>query len=563
MTQQPVDLGFDDDTPVAPPKRKPKPALLPPADFSTPLGRTLPHSIEAEEYLLSCCLIEDSDTLAKCLDEQLPPTAFYSPANRLIYEHLRDIFAKQRMVSVAILAEELKKSKQLEAVGGFAYLMQISGCIPTTAQAQYFLDKVSELNTLRELIKLSTGAVERCFEYQGDITELVSETLAKIKGIEPKTAKLEGIPLTQFKVPDPSDPSILIGNRWLSRGDGAIMASTSGMGKSSMCMQMACHWAIGRDIFNGFRPHGDLKSLIFQSEDSDADIGEVVASMVAAMGLSKAEVEKIAANVIVVSDRIHSGDSFITELKRQVAIHKPDIVWINPLLAYIGGDINDAGAVGHFLREQLNGVNHPPKLAYILIHHTSKPPKEKGDRRWNEVMYDMAGSADLTNWARAIISLRPADNEGEFNLVLAKRGPRAGLQIKVPSNKNPEIMLYQTVNQIGLRHSKQRIKIHGQDLPMIYWEMLEQLAHESQPKVNVGGRRRDVSFEDFKCIFPVGIDKALGFRPLLRMAKEIRPTMGNGSLMNLIENSMSVGELRSDKRDPKFPKYYQEPKKET
>ena len=565
MSNDPVDLGFDDDAPVEKPKGKtaPKPPQLVPDYFSVPdpVGRTLPHSIEAEEYLLSCCLIDESDTFSKCLEAQLPPSAFYSAANRLIYEHLRDIYGKLRMVSVAVLAEELKKSKQLDTVGGFKHLMKISGMVPTTAQAQYFLDKVSELGTLRELIKLSTGAVENAFNYQGDIDELVGGVMAKLKGIEPKTAKLEGIPLPDFKIPDPSDPSILIGNRWLSRGDGAIMASTSGMGKSSMCLQMACHWAIGRDLFGGFRPHGELKSLIFQSEDSDADIGEVVASMIVAMNLDDKEVATIRKNVIVVSDRIHSGDSFIAELKRQVAIHKPDIVWINPLLAYIGGDVNDAAAVGHFLREQLNGLNHPPRHAYIIIHHTSKPPKEKGDRRWNEVMYDMAGSADLTNWARAVISLRPADNQGEFNLVMAKRGPRAGVQIKVPSTQNPSIMLYQTVTQIGLRHSKERIKIHNQDLPMIYWEQLDQVAQESSDKSPSVNRQLSADFKDFKPIFPVGIEKAIGFRPLHRMAREIRPTLGNTAMFNLIQSSLNTGEISKDNRVPTQPKYYIEPKK--
>src|SRR5882672_10202751 len=101
------------------------------------IGRTPPHSIEAEEYLLSCCLLDGSDSIARCLEAKLPSAAFYSAPNRLIFEKLCELYQKSPPVDVAVLAEELKTSRQLESIGGFAYLTQISGRIPTTAQAQY------------------------------------------------------------------------------------------------------------------------------------------------------------------------------------------------------------------------------------------------------------------------------------------------------------------------------------------------------------------------------------------------------------------------------------------
>jgi len=139
------------------------------------LGRTPPHSIEAEEYLLSCCLLDGSDSIARCLEAKLPSAAFYSPANRLIYEKLCELYQKNPPVDVAVLAEELKTAQQLESIGGFAYLTQISGRIPTTAQAQYFIDKVRELYLLRELIKVATGAVENCYNYQGGLEEFIDK----------------------------------------------------------------------------------------------------------------------------------------------------------------------------------------------------------------------------------------------------------------------------------------------------------------------------------------------------------------------------------------------------
>jgi replicative DNA helicase len=142
----------------------------------TPVAaRVLPHSLEAESYLLGCCLLDGSDTIARCLEAKLPPAAFTSAANRLIYEKLIELYQKSPPVDIAVLAEELKTGRQLEAIGGYAYLVQITGSIPTTAQAQYFLDKVRELHLLRELIKAATGAVEDCFNYRGGLEEFVDK----------------------------------------------------------------------------------------------------------------------------------------------------------------------------------------------------------------------------------------------------------------------------------------------------------------------------------------------------------------------------------------------------
>lgn len=139
------------------------------------VGRTAPHSIEAEEYLLACCLLDGNDTVARCLEGKISPAAFYGPANRLVYEKLVELYNKGSAIDLAVLAEELKTSKQLDEIGGYAFLTQISGRIPTTAQAGYFIEKLHELYLLRELIKVATGAVENCYSYQGGLQEFIDK----------------------------------------------------------------------------------------------------------------------------------------------------------------------------------------------------------------------------------------------------------------------------------------------------------------------------------------------------------------------------------------------------
>ena len=144
---------------------------LPPS----PPDRSPPHSAEAEEHVIACCLLDGSDSIARCLEARITAESFYFPANRLLFEVLIELYQKNPPVSLEILAEELKTRRQLEAVGGFPYLMQVTGKIPTTAHAGYFIGKVREKQLLRELIKTATGAVEQAYSFAGGLEEFVDK----------------------------------------------------------------------------------------------------------------------------------------------------------------------------------------------------------------------------------------------------------------------------------------------------------------------------------------------------------------------------------------------------
>ncbi len=384
-----------------------------------------------------------------------------------------------------------------------------------------------------------------------DLNEMVSNITELPPLFISSRIELTAKPLTDFDLPSRDDGSVLIGDRYLSKGDGAILCSTSGMGKSSFSIQAATTWALGQPMFGGFHPSRPLKSLMFQSEDSEGDIAEVKLSLFHAMKLDDKQVATVGDNVVIVTDRIHRGDAFMVELKRQIGLHKPDLVWINPLLAFIGGDVNDAQEAGKFLREGLNSLNEPAQFAYIIVHHTSKPPKEKSDRKWNEVMYDMAGSADLTNWARAIISLRPGDDEGKFNLVLAKRGRRAGF---TREKKGKIATFMEPVTTISVKHSTERFTPDRYEMPVIHWSVCDDVVES----VGAGGRQRAAKLDKFIHVFGIGIDNSIGFRPMLRAAQEIQPTLSNTAFYNMLDAATEAGSVIVDKRNPRQPKYYVE-----
>src|SRR5215212_5570143 len=144
------------------------------------VGRTLPHSIEAEEYLLSCCFLDGADVVSRCLEARIKPESFYDSKHGIVFERLLDLYNRQAPIDISVVAEELKTARLLDQIGGYAFLTQVSSRIPTTAQASYFIEKVREQALLRELIRSATGAVEDCYGFTGGIDEFVDQIETKI-----------------------------------------------------------------------------------------------------------------------------------------------------------------------------------------------------------------------------------------------------------------------------------------------------------------------------------------------------------------------------------------------
>jgi hypothetical protein len=380
---------------------------------------------------------------------------------------------------------------------------------------------------------------------------------SRIEALRSRNEEYPATPLPRFGVPDPADKSVLLGDRYLNRGDGMVLSSTSGMGKSSIALQQAVCYALGRP-FMGIRPNGPLRSLVVQAEDSDGDIGEVWESLRHMMHLSPAEEALVEERVLIVTERVRRGHSFIDALRRLIARHKPDLVWVNPLQAYIEGDVTDGRDLGDFLRAGLNSLNEPASFAFVLVHHTTKPAtgKERAERLWHEVMYDMAGGAEIINWARAIMSLRAAGQKGEFTLVLAKRGNRAGVTREVPQGAG---VRDEIVTSIYLKHSEELIELPGRKkrLRAIFWEPRTPDAEETT-KAGAGkgaGAPRQFSFATYKDAFPKAEEAATGFRRIHAVARDMKP-IGVSAFYSVIDDAVQAGALGVSKDDRGRPRYW-------
>lgn len=504
-----------------------------------PSERPQPYSEEAEQHVLSCCILDGQETMARCESEHLTPESFYIPANRLIYRTLRTMWANSQPIDVTTLIEELDKSGTITAVGGLPYLMQVSGRIPTTAHAGYFIERVRELATKREVIRQANTLLEHA--YNGvPAADLLQEAEESLRSLSPPRAPQRLRSLFDFPLPLDDDKSILLGNRYLNRGDALVLSSTSGMGKSSMSLQMAVLWALGHP-FAGIKPNGPMRSLIIQSEDSDGDIAEIITSLCHSLSLTERQKDEVRERVRIVTDRVSRGPRFIANLRRQVDSFNPDLVFINPLQAFMDGDVTQSQDLGAFLREGLNSLNEPPRFGYVVIHHTVKPAtgKDKSERLWHEVMYDMAGGAEIINWARAIMSLRPTETEGHFVLNLAKRGKRAGVMEKEQFNA---AFRWVPTTKIPLKHATGTISIQGRSSPMpvIFWEPRDPDPEEESS--SKPGRKPRFTIDDIADFMPKPSDAPVSFNQLHKLVGNAAGIPRN-TLRDLLERERQAGRV--------------------
>lgn len=237
-------------------------------------------------------------------------------------------------------------------------------------------------------------------------------------------------PLSAFAVAsDPTnDPANLLGRRFLCRGGALLLAGPTGIGKSSLLLQAAITFALGRPFF-GIVPAGKLRTLLIQAENDDGDIAEMREGVFRGLGLTPEEQAEAGAGVEVVCESVATGDRFIELAGDLVADRKPDIVAGDPLFAFCGCSVSDQEPMSRFLRNGLNPILQAHGCGLILAHHTNKPAsgKEKPDWKAGDFAYLGSGTAELANWARAVVGLRSIGAHNVFEVVLGKRGKRAGL----------------------------------------------------------------------------------------------------------------------------------------
>ncbi len=228
------------------------------------LSRMPPHNIEAEQSVLGCMLL-DKESIAVATDF-LKGEDFYADSHKEIFESMMDIYDRGEPVDLVTVSEQLRQRGTLEAVGGVAYISDLSMAVPSTANVRYYVGIVEEKSILRRLISACNEVIKQSYEASEDIELIIDyaeksifqvtqrntisdfepiktillDTYARIEELSKNKDKIIGVP-TGFKDFDQKTSG-------LHPSDLILVAARPSMGKTSFVLNIAQYAALHANI---------------------------------------------------------------------------------------------------------------------------------------------------------------------------------------------------------------------------------------------------------------------------------------------------------------------------
>ena len=143
--------------------------------------RVPPQNIEAEQAVLGAMLIK-KEAIAE-VQEILQPDDFYREAHRIVYEAMVQLQNNDEAVALVTLTEQLRKSEQLDKIGGLAFITQLANAVPTAANVVYHAKIVKEKAELRSLINAATAIASAAYEDNTDVENIMDDAEKKILAV--------------------------------------------------------------------------------------------------------------------------------------------------------------------------------------------------------------------------------------------------------------------------------------------------------------------------------------------------------------------------------------------
>ncbi len=220
--------------------------------------RIPPHNLEAEQSILGGLMVDPFafDEISGVINED----DFYKVAHRKIYSAITELSAKSQPIDIITVSNLLTDKKELDAIGGPAYLAEVMNSTPSAAHIATYAKIVHEKSLLRMLIHMSGEMVEKAYDESYDSVEsFLDEVEGKIFSIteEKKTQGLVGAAelikdsmnrLTELFENKKEFTGIPSGFKGLDKmtsgfqpGEITIIAARPSMGKTAFSLNIAQH----------------------------------------------------------------------------------------------------------------------------------------------------------------------------------------------------------------------------------------------------------------------------------------------------------------------------------
>ncbi|MEG0795660.1 MAG: replicative DNA helicase [Odoribacter sp.] len=229
-------------------------------DLQGEYGKIPPQAVDLEEAVLGALMLErDAFSIAGDL---LVPDAFYKDAHQKIFKAICKLYQNNDPVDLLTVSESLKQSGELEQVGGYYYLSQLTSRVASAAHIEFHARIIVQKYLQRKLIGVCTELQEMAYDDATDVSDLMDKAQKSVfeiadGNIKKDTAEIrpiielaiEGIQAAAEK-PDgisgiPSGFYALdaVTSGW-QPSDLVIVAARPAMGKTAFVLSMARNMAV-------------------------------------------------------------------------------------------------------------------------------------------------------------------------------------------------------------------------------------------------------------------------------------------------------------------------------
>ena len=224
------------------------------------IGKMPPQAVDLEEAVLGALMLE-KDALTNVIDI-LKSDSFYKDSNSRIFGAIERLFTRSEPVDILTVTQELKKTGELELVGGAYYITQLTNRVASAANAEFHARIVAQKYIQRELIRTSTETIKDAYEESSDVFDLLDKAEKSLFSIVEGNIKknydkmstlirkaIEQIEIAKNKKDGLSGvPSGLTALDRLTSGwqksDLVILAARPAMGKTALVLSVARNAAV-------------------------------------------------------------------------------------------------------------------------------------------------------------------------------------------------------------------------------------------------------------------------------------------------------------------------------
>jgi replicative DNA helicase len=231
------------------------------------LDAGLPANVDAEKTILGAILLDNAAHSEAA--EKIEADDFSLDSHRRIYLRMSQLLDSQRAVDIVTLANELARYKEVEAVGGVAYLASLTEGLPRRPVIDEYIRIVKDKSLLRRLMMICSSAIARAADQSEEALGVLDMTEAQLlevseKGLSKGLDSVEKIVANSFGTIDnlfkhsrevtglATDYTELDRmTSGLQKGELIIIAARPSMGKTALAINIAQNAAINHGAIVG------------------------------------------------------------------------------------------------------------------------------------------------------------------------------------------------------------------------------------------------------------------------------------------------------------------------